>query len=328
MSRRFRRGLVVGKFAPLHLGHELVIKRALGACDSVLVLSYSNPELPGCTPARRQSWLEGRFPDARVVVVPGEQAPPNEAADSLHRAFCAQISQEVAGPRVDAVFTSETYGGGFARELGRLWGAEVAHVSVDEGRSLVPISGTALRADVHGLRRFLAPSVYASFVGRVVLLGGESSGKSTLAQALAESFESTHVEEYGRTLWEDQDGHLSFEDLERIATTQIAMEEAAAERAVRYLFCDTSPLTTLFYSHQMFGRAAPALVELARRPYDATFLCVPDFEFVQDGTRREPEFRQRGHEWYVRELAARGIDYGLCTGSLAERVEQVRAALA
>ena len=53
MSARFRRGLVVGKFAPLHKGHELVIGRALADCDEVIVISYSKPELPGCSPAER-----------------------------------------------------------------------------------------------------------------------------------------------------------------------------------------------------------------------------------------------------------------------------------
>lgn len=57
-------------------------------------------------------------------------------------------------------------------------------------RADVSTSATRIRADVLGAREFLAPEVHATFVERVVLLGGESSGKSTLARALAGHFET------------------------------------------------------------------------------------------------------------------------------------------
>ena len=75
MSRRFRRGLVVGKLAPLHRGHELLIRRALESSDDVVILSYSNPEFAGCGPAERARWLEALFPAARRLVLSGEEGP-------------------------------------------------------------------------------------------------------------------------------------------------------------------------------------------------------------------------------------------------------------
>jgi NadR type nicotinamide-nucleotide adenylyltransferase len=165
--------------------------------------------------------------------------------------------------------------------------------------------------------------VYASFVERVVLLGGESSGKSTLSEALARRFETAFVPEYGRELWERKDGQLVYEDLLAIGIEQIRREEEALLASRRWLICDTSPLTTLFYSREMFGRAEPRLEELAERRYDHVFLCAPDFDFVQDGTRREPGFRERQDAWYVRELDRRGIRWARVRGSLPERVERV-----
>ncbi len=106
------------------------------------------------------------------------------------------------------------------------------------------------------------------------------------------------------------------------------METAAAPAANRWLFCDTSPLTTLFYSHDRFGRAEPGLVELAERPYAFTILCAPDFPFVQDGTRREPAFRERQHAWYLHELARSGKPFSVVGGSVEDRVAQVLALLA
>ena len=97
--------------------------------------------------------------------------------------------------------------------------------------------------------------------------------------------------------------------------------------ANRFLFCDTSPLTTLFYSNHLFGKGEQALERLAERCYDLTFLCAPDFPFVQDGTRQPESFRIRQHEWYLNELAERGIAYRLITGSPEARIAQARELL-
>jgi HTH-type transcriptional repressor of NAD biosynthesis genes len=336
MSARFRRGLVVGKFSPLHRGHELVIANALAACEEVVVISYSKPELPGCPAAARAGWLEALFPQTRRLVLSDENAgdmPGNDAPDDDHRRFVARVCYQHLRGFVDAVFSSEDYGEGFARVLTDCFrqidprAPAVAHVMVDRARQQLPISGTAIRADVHRHRAWLSPAVYASFVERVCVLGGESSGKSTLAAALAAACSTAWVPEYGRTLWEEKAGALELADMLAIGERQVALEEEAACTANRWLFCDTSPLTTLFYSREMFGRAEPALEALARRPYAFTVLCAPDFPFVQDGTRREPGFRERQHAWHLAALASAGTRFALVGGSVAERVVQVRAAL-
>ena len=140
-------------------------------------------------------------------------------------------------------------------------------------------------------------------------------------------FGTTFVAEYGRELWEAKSGVLVFDDLLHIAEEQLRREQAALLRARQYVFCDTSPLTTLFYSKQLFGKADPSLERLAGRIYDATILCAPDFTFVQDGTRQPESFRRLQHEWYGVELSRRGVSYLLVTGSLEARIDQVRKAL-
>ena len=336
MKRRFRRGLVVGKFCPLHKGHEAVIHRAQAECEEVVILSYTHPEFPGCEPEKRRRWLEVLFSETiRLVLAAdnpwGLELPHNDDPDETrHRRFVGQVCREVLHLTVDAVFTSEAYGDGFAAELTRYFRetgdpahAEVVHVSVDPGRVQLPVSGTALRQQVHELKQWLSPVVYASFVKRICLLGGESSGKSTLAAALAERWGTLYVHEYGRELWVQQGGKLAYEDLLHIAQVQVAREEAAAGRAHRYLLCDTSPLTTLFYCLDDFGKAEPELEALAGRKYDLHVLCAPDIPFDQDGTRKDEAFRQRQHEWHEEKLRAAGVRWVNVRGDLTARMEQV-----
>lgn len=344
MSVRFRQGLVVGKFSPLHRGHELLIKTALAQCQEVAVISYAKPEHAGCGAERRGQWLARLFPTVRSLVVTDEllaarlpgrgMAVPHDAEpESVHRRFCGLLCRELLDITVDAVFTSEGYGDGFAADLGSFFveydlkAQPVTHVLVDRERQQVPVSGTMVRADVHGCRELLDPRVYASFVQRICLLGGESTGKSTLASALAQHFGTVHVEEYGRELWEQKDGQLVYADMLDIGREQVGREERALLAAKRYLFCDTSPLTTLFYSHALFGRSTAELERLAERSYDLVLLCGLDVPFEQDGTRQEPGFREAQHAWYMEELAQRGIPFVPVSGSVAERVAQVADAL-
>ncbi|WP_219134887.1 AAA family ATPase [Janthinobacterium sp. UMAB-60] len=334
----YKRGLVVGKFCPLHLGHELLIQRATEGCEELLVVSYTRPEFPGLEPARRETWLRARFPRAVVVVlddarlaalcvarrVPARPLPHNDDEGDAHRHFMGWLCWTVLDLPVDAVFSSEDYGPGFARVLERHYASgPVAHVSVDQARTLVPVSGTRVRQDPQAHSAFLSPVVRADFVTRVCVLGGESSGKTTLAAALAAHFDTGWVAEYGRELWESQDGILHYDDLLKIGREQLRREAQAAMAAQRWLFCDTSPLTTYFYCVEMFGKAEQELARLAEHRYELVLLCAPDFPFIQDGTRRDGDFRARQHAWYRDELARRGIAYVDVSGTVADRVGQV-----
>ncbi|HEX8399777.1 MAG TPA: AAA family ATPase [Pyrinomonadaceae bacterium] len=338
--KRFRNGLVVGKFSPLHKGHEFIIRRAMEECEQVFIFSYSNPEFENCEADRRELWLKTLFPETEIFVFTSEflekrfnfALPANDADDLTQRRLVGFLWLHFVNEPLDAVFTSEDYGEGFAAELTRYFALyadfpEVRHISVDLRRETFPVSGTQLRENVHDLKHFLSPEVYASFIRRVCFLGGESSGKSSLAKTIAREFETAFVAEYGRTLWEEQSGNLAFEDLLKIAKTHIKHEESAARGSNRFLFVDTTPLTTLFYSLHLFGKADPELKWLANRKYDYTFLCASDFPFVQDGTRAGEELRNRQHEWYLQQLKQRNVEYILLQGNFAERIERIKSVL-
>jgi HTH-type transcriptional repressor of NAD biosynthesis genes len=347
-TQRFRRGLVVGKFSPLHRGHELLIDTARSACDEVLVLSYSQPEFARCGVAARERWLRSRCPGVQALVLdddrlahlcaarglPPRCLPANDAPDDVQRHFVGRLLLDLLGTTVDAVFTSETYGDGFADSLTGQFRAlqpshaAVAHVCADKARVQVPVSGTAVRADPAAWRTMVAPEVYADLLPRLCLLGGESSGKTTLAEALATRLQTAWVAEYGRERWVQLGGGvLPVEELLHVAQVQVQREIDAAQRARGWLVCDTSPLTTLQYCLLDHGTAPDELRRLAERPYDLVVLCDGDFGFVQDGTRRDAAFRALQQARTVEALQRQGARHLIVRGNVEERVEQVQEAM-
>ena len=343
VSLRHGLGLVVGKFSPLHHGHEFLIDSALAACEQVVVLSYSKPELPRCDAAARRAWLRQRFPKVRSVVldeaelarlcrvrgVVPREIPPNDAADHVQRAFVAWLCQHVLRWQVDAVFTSEAYGDGFAEHLSQAFRAAdgthrgVVHRSVDPGRATYPVRGTDVRADPTRWRDRVDASVNADLVQRVCILGGESSGKTTLASALAQALGAALVPEYGRTYWEQTRQDLKPRELDFVAQNQVAHEIAAAQVTPPCVVCDTSPLSTLVYALLDHGAPSRTLVVLSRRRYDLTVLCSPDFPFQQDGTRRDAAWRAAQHRTTLALLRRRGVPFLEVSGSVDARVVQV-----
>ena len=166
-------------------------------------------------------------------------------------------------------------------------------------------------------------------VRRIAVLGAESSGKSTLCGALARRYSTVWVPEYLRE-FVDTHHRVPFEaDQYAIACTQRAREDAAAEGANEFLFCDTTPLMTALYSQVYWGRVDAALAALAAtHEYALTLVTAPDTPWIADGLMRESEeVRQCVFSMLVRELDARGVRFVLLEGDLPHRLRQVEAAL-
>ena len=162
-------------------------------------------------------------------------------------------------------------------------------------------------------------------VARVAILGAESSGKSTLAAALAVHYGTVWVPEYLREFVETEARVPDESDQFGIALTQMAREDASAQVATRLLFCDTTPMMTALYSRWYWGRVDARLALLERRhDYALTLVTAPDCPWEADGLQRASEqVRQTIYEQVLQMLDERDIAYLLVTGELAQRVQQV-----
>lgn len=319
--KRAGHGMLLGKFLPPHLGHVYLGEFARHFVDRLTIVVGTLPTepIPGTL---RFEWMKELFPTAKVVhldeVLPQE---PSEHPDFWN--IWRTALQRILPESPDYVFASENYGHRLAAELG------AAFIPVDPGRTIRPVSGTAIRQNPHAHWELIPPCVRPYFLTRVCIFGPESTGKSTLTADLAAAFGTLHVPEYARTFLETHGREPTESDLLSIAHGQVASENALAPHANRYLFCDTDPLLTTIWSRFLFDRCDPALEELATgHHYDLHVLTGTDVAYEDDKIRYLPERREEFHRVCREALESTGRRFIAVSGSRDERVEQVSAALA
>ncbi|MFI6939675.1 AAA family ATPase [Streptomyces sp. NPDC050418] len=333
-------GLVLGKFYPPHAGHHHLVREAVARCErlTVLVCAASVESVPL---DERVAWMREVHPDVTVIGAV-DDVPMDLNDPDVWAAHMAVFRGAVPEP-VDTVFTSEAYGD----ELARRFGAR--HVAVDPARSAFPVSGTAVREDPVGTWEFLAAPVRAALVRRVVVLGAESTGTTTMARALTAHYRarggvwaSTRcVDEYGREYSERKlaalrarrpgadwaDVTFSSEEFPVIAREQRRREDAAARTGSPVLFCDTDAFaTTVWHERYMDGRPYPAVPE----PAAQHLWLLTDHEgvvFEDDGLREGEELRPWMTGRFHAELVRTGRDFRVLTGAHDKRLADAVAAV-
>jgi NadR type nicotinamide-nucleotide adenylyltransferase len=308
--------LVLGKFLPPHAGHVFLAETARSQSDEVIVLLLAHPDEPIPIDLRHR-WLEEILPWATVRS--GLATHPIDYEDpAVYDLWAATIKEVIGRESVDVLLTSESaYGDRTAERLG------ARHVLVDPERLSVPVSGTAVRHDPFGHWAYLAPCVRAWYAKRVCLLGAESTGTTTMASRLAEVYDTVWVPEYGReySVPKDQRGEpWTTDEFISIARRQQELEDEAARRANRILFCDTDALATALWHEQYLGTEAPEVVAIAwSRQYDLTLLTAADYPWIDDGSRNSDAARQRMQRRFEVELARRPEPVVELRGSVAVR---------
>lgn len=324
-GRGARVGLVLGKFAPFHKGHQFLVETALAHVGTLYVLIYDSPGVIDIPLEVRADWIRHLYPTARVIE--GWGGPEESGADprimKLQEDF---ILKMMPGP-VTHFFSSEWYGDHVSRALG------AKNIIVDMKRKHFPISGTLIRSNPHAHRTLVHPYVYKDFVKKVVFLGAESSGKSTITEALAKEFGTAWMPEFGREYWTAHQvgGFLTPEQLVELAEEHLRREEEELLKSDRYLFVDTNAITTEMFARFYHGQAHSKLQALARfveKRYDLTFLCGVDIPYEDDGTRSGAEHRLRFQQQIIDDLHERGIPYVLLEGDLHQRISTVKKVLA
>lgn len=165
-------------------------------------------------------------------------------------------------------------------------------------------------------------------VRTICLHGPESTGKSTLAPALARHFDTVYLPEYGRTYCEAYGLDLTMEDLLAIGRTHAAMTRATLRICKGHLILDTDPLMTAAWAEMLFERS-DAWLDTFDETADLYLLLDIDIPWVDDGTRffGESDRRRKFFDCSRDQLERRGLPYVIIGGSQQERFDRSIAAI-
>jgi NadR type nicotinamide-nucleotide adenylyltransferase len=311
----FRTGVVIGKFYPPHNGHHFLIKTASEQCEQLFVLVCWKPSQTVPIDIRMASIREVH-PEVTAIAVEDILADDDTPG-------WAKYTIELLGQLPDAVFTSEDYGDGYAQAMGS------RHVMVDRHRKKVPCSGTMIRENPLNNLEWVSPCVRAFYVKRICIVGAESTGKTTLAQKLAEHYQTNWVAEYGRDYcikkWKNgsiNDEWLS-EEFVHIAQEQSRLEDDLARSANRVRICDTDPFATTIWHERYLKTPDETVRAIANaRKYALYILTGDEIPFVQDGLRDGEHIRHWMHNRFIQALNESKKPWVLVSGTLSDRVSQ------
>ena len=165
---------------------------------------------------------------------------------------------------------------------------------------------------------------------KIVLIGVESSGKTTLARALAEKLQGTYIPEYARVYLDANGLEYQQADLLAIAKGQIQLYQEAQSKEQHWLLCDTDLLVIKVWSEQVFGSCDEWIEEQIKQLQpDLYILCLPDIAWEYDPQRTMPILKDRIalHQHYKALLEQLACEFITVKGSLENRIQQVTAAL-
>ena len=276
------KAFVFGKFLPFHKGHEAMINFALTKCDllTVLICCSDKETIPGFV---RKTWIDKTFENEKKIEVRTynyfESELPNssESSEIISEIWAAVFKKEL--PDYSLLVTSEPYGEFVAKQM------NIKHIPFDPLRNSIPVSASFIRNNFFSYWNFLPNSVKTDLALKVVILGTESTGKTTLTEKLSLFFGCSFVPEAGRELIPDSNS-FSINDLHLVAKEHAKRIENVVLGESPLVIIDTDIHITKSYSKFTFGAKLEVSDDIYNPNKAALYLYLNnDVEYIQDGTR-------------------------------------------
>ncbi len=169
---------------------------------------------------------------------------------------------------------------------------------------------------------------------KIVIIGPESTGKSTLCTQLAEHYKTKWVREYAREYLLKHGTNYKYEDLYTIAQGQIKGEEDTINKMhhpqpstlnPKPLFIDTDLQVIKVWSEFVFNKCDNRiLTRIANRQYDLYLLCNTDLPWVKDELREypDPEIREKLYHYYKETMINQPVPWVEISGNYEERLQK------
>ena len=173
-------------------------------------------------------------------------------------------------------------------------------------------------------------------IKKIVLIGPESSGKTTLCELLAAHYQTPCVKEYAREYLQTNGKEYSFSDIKKIGQGQLENEEkviselmktALIQKKPQPLFIDTDFHVLKVWSEIVFNQCDNWLLNtISSRKYDLYLLCEPDIPWVADEFRESPDLnaRLKIFQHYKEIMINQQVTWSIINGDYESRLLQAR----
>lgn len=157
----------------------------------------------------------------------------------------------------------------------------------------------------------------------IVITGAESTGKSTLTDALAQHYQAPHSKEFVRQYVDGLQRALTVDDLESIARGQLRVEDSIRNTESVLVLHDTNLLSSILYAEHYFDASLDWVNRaFAKRDYSLYLLCMPDIPWVaDDGQRESPAVRAKLHRCFKARLDQAALPYVEIHGCASTRLD-------
>lgn len=174
---------------------------------------------------------------------------------------------------------------------------------------------------------------------KVVIIGPESTGKSTLCEDLSRHFQTDWVKEYARAYLLENGTDYTYEDLLDIAKGQLGSEDEQTENFIRLhqesnnslpIFMDTDMYVMKVWCEFVFGKCHPWILnQIVDRKYDLYLLCNTDVPWVKDELREYPDLvtREKLFRHYKDIMVNQRVPWVEIRGNYEERLKTAVAAV-
>ena len=170
-------------------------------------------------------------------------------------------------------------------------------------------------------------------IKKIVVIGPESTGKSTLSEALAKELNTSWAKEAAREYLEQMAKHgkeYQEEDMQAIAILQVLEEEEAIQTANKYVVCDTDLHVIKVWSEAKYGRCDKWVLEqIAERKCDLYILTNIDMPWQDDPLREHPNPEDRSYFYNIYKdiVQQSGVPWVEASGTHEERLKTALQAI-
>ena len=254
---RYKVGMYGGSFDPLHLGHVHDMIRAAAMCEELYIMISWCEGRESTSKELRYRWIYNctkHLPNVHILLIEDKAVSKEEYNTDYYWEKGSQDIKNAIGKPLDAVFCGSDYKG--TGRFESLYCPESEIIYFD--RAEVTISSTDIRKWALDNWDYIPAVCKDYYTKKVLIVGGESTGKSTLVQNLALAYNTNFVSEVGRDTCEYAGGeeYMIVEDLHENILRQKINVMDAAKHSNRILFVDTDALTTMFYSEFLLGNGS------------------------------------------------------------------------